>query len=88
MSIEFRKLFIPLVYAFGVVPYCFFIVFVGIEHNFADWLEMVNGYLSVRVTTKLWKIADHHQPSSGRKGDHEVVDGARESIRTNIAKNP
>ena len=48
----------------------------------------INVSLSVRVTTKLWKIADHHKPSSGRKGDHEVVEGARVSIRTNIAKNP
>ena len=42
----------------------------------------------MRVTTKLWKIADHHKPSSGRKGDHEVVEGARVIIRSNIAKNP
>ena len=40
------------------------------------------------MTTKLRRIAERHKPSSGRKGDHEVVEGARVSIRTNIAKNP
>ena len=48
----------------------------------------INGSLSVRVTTKLWRIAERHKPSSGRKGDHEVVEGACVSIKINIAKNP
>ena len=48
----------------------------------------INGCFSVRVTTKLRRLAERHKPSSGRKGDHEVVEGARESILIEIAKNP
>ena len=40
------------------------------------------------MTTKSRKIAERYKPSSGRKGDHEVGEGACVSIRTNIAKNP
>ena len=39
------------------------------------------------VTNKLWRIAERRKPSSGRKGDHEVVEGARASIQIEIAKN-
>ena len=48
----------------------------------------VNGCLSVRVTAKLWRIAERRKPSSGRKGDHEVVEGACVSIKIVIVKNP
>ena len=48
----------------------------------------INGNLAVWGTTVLWRIAECPKPSSGRKGDHEVVEGACVSIKIIIVKNP